>query len=65
MYRIVQVIGRNGRNHQIALTAQQADFYYRLAEFKALADPTVTFHDVVIEQKAGASETGTKHRRSA
>ena len=52
MYRIVQVVERNGHIHQIPMTAQQADFYHRLAEWKAVTSPTITFHDVVIEQKA-------------
>ena len=54
MYRIVQLAERNGRMHQIPMTARQADFYLRLTELKAGADPTVTFHDVVIEHKAKA-----------
>jgi hypothetical protein len=52
MYRIVQVVERNGQIHQIPMTAQQADFYHRLAELKAVAHPATTFHDIVIEQRA-------------
>lgn len=57
MYRIVQVVERNGQIHQVSMTAQQADFYYRLAEMKSVMRPTITFHDVVIEQKAQARPT--------
>jgi hypothetical protein len=56
MYRIVQIVERNGRIHQIPMTAQQANFYLRLTELKAGTDPTVTFHDVVIEHKAKARQ---------
>lgn len=50
MYRIVQIIDRNGRTFQVPMTAQQAGFCQRLAELKAVTNPTVTFQDVVIEQ---------------
>lgn len=56
MYRIVQIAERNGRMHQIPMTAQQADFYLRLTALKAGTDPAVTFHDVVIEHKAKARQ---------
>ncbi len=52
MYRIVQVVERNGQIHRIPMTAQEAGFYQRLAELKAVTDPTITFHDVVLIQKA-------------
>ncbi len=51
MYRIVQLIGRNGQIHQVPMTAQQAEFYRRLTELKAVTNPSITFHDVVIEHK--------------
>lgn len=57
MYRIVQIVERNGQVHQIPMTAQEAGFYQRLAELKAATDPTVTFHDVVIELRGQAHHT--------
>ncbi len=56
MYRIVHVVERNGQIHRIPMTAQQADFYHRLAELKAVTNPSITFHDIVIEQKAKGQE---------
>ena len=56
MYRIVQVVERNGQIHQIPMTAQEAGFYQRLAELKAATDPTITFHDVVVKQRAQARQ---------
>lgn len=57
MYRIVQVVERNGQIHRIPMTAQEAGFYQRLAELKAASDPGITFHDVVIEQKVQTRQT--------
>jgi hypothetical protein len=63
MYRIVQVVERNGRSRQVPMTAQQADFYQRLAELRAVTDPTTTFRDVVIEQMAEACQTRSQEMR--
>ena len=57
MYRIVQIIERNGQVHQIPMTAQEAGFYQRLAELRAATDPTITFHDVVIERRGQTHRT--------
>jgi len=47
--RIVHVVGRNGVTYEVPLTAKQAAFFLRLAEFKAKTDPRITFHEVVAE----------------
>lgn len=62
MYRIVQVVRRNGQIHQIPMTAQQADFYYRLAELKAVTNPSITFHDVVLDQEGELRQTERRDR---
>jgi len=51
MYRIVHVVGRNGKTYEVPMTAKQAAFYLRLTEFRAAADPAVRFDDVVIEKR--------------
>jgi len=51
MIRIVHVIGRNGKEYHVPMTAEQAAFYLRLAEFKAMNDPTVNFSVLVAEQR--------------
>ena len=50
MKRIVHVIGRNGKEYNVPLTAEQAAFYLRLAAFKAMKDPTINFSVLVAEQ---------------
>ena len=50
MKRIVHVIGRNGNEYNVPLTAEQAAFYLRLAAFKAMKDPTINFSVLVAEQ---------------
>lgn len=47
--RIVRVVGRNGVTYEVPLTAKQADFFLRLAEFKAKTDPRITFNEVVAD----------------
>ena len=59
MHRIVRVIANNGRTYDVPLTAQQADFYMRLAEYKALADPSITFGDLLVAK----SEKDAQHKR--
>ena len=49
MKRIVRVAEQNGATHEVPMTAEQADFYLRLAEMKAQANQNVTFCDVVAE----------------
>ena len=51
MKRIVHVIGRNGKEYNVPMTAEQAAFYMRLAEFKAIKDPSINFSVLVAEQK--------------
>jgi hypothetical protein len=45
--RSVRVIERDGRAHEVPMTAEEAAFFWRLAEFKARAAPQTTFHTVV------------------
>ena len=59
MHRIVRVVARNGRAYDVPLTAEQAAFYLRMAEYKALADPTTTFGDLL----AAKREKEVQHRR--
>jgi len=33
------------------MTAEQAAFYLRLAEFKAATDPAITFNDLIAEKR--------------
>ena len=51
MKRIVHVIGRNGKEYNVPMTAEQASFYLRLAEFKAIKDPSINFSVLVAEQR--------------
>ena len=51
MKRIVHVIGRNGKEYNVPMTAEQAAFYMRLAEYKAIKDPSINFSVLVAEQK--------------
>ncbi len=51
MKRIVHVIGRNGKEYNVPMTAEQAAFYLRLAEYKAIKDPSINFSVLVAEQK--------------
>lgn len=51
MYRMVSVVGRNGRTHTVPMTAEQTAFYLRLAELRAVTDPKVTFSTVVAETR--------------
>ena len=57
MKRIVHVIGRNGKDYNVPMTAEQAAFYLRLAEFKAIKDPTINFSVLVAEHQ----EKGLQH----
>jgi hypothetical protein len=51
MKRIVHVVGRNGKEYNVPMTAEQAAFYLRLAAFKALKDPSINFSILVAEQR--------------
>jgi hypothetical protein len=51
MKRIVRVTGRNGKEYNVPMTAEQAAFYLRLAEFKAVKDPSINFSVLVAEQR--------------
>ena len=51
MKRIVHVIGRNGKEYNVPMTAEQAAFYMRLAEFKAINDPSINFSVLVAEHR--------------
>ena len=60
MKRMVHVIGRNGKEYNVPMTAEQAAFYMRLAEFKAIKDPSINFSVLVAEQQ----EKGLQRTRS-
>ena len=51
MKRMVHVVGRNGKEYNVPMTAEQAAFYLRLAAFKAMKDPTINFSILVAEQR--------------
>ncbi len=55
MIRTVHVVGRNGNEYDVPMTAEQAAHYLRLAEFKALKDPTINFSVLVAEGKGVAT----------
>lgn len=59
MHRIVRVVASNGRAYEVPLTGQQAAYYLRLAEYKAVADPSVTFGDLL----AAKSEKEMRRKR--
>ncbi|HEX9135234.1 MAG TPA: hypothetical protein VF844_23340 [Ktedonobacteraceae bacterium] len=51
MIRIVHVVGRDGKEYDVPMTAEQAAFYLRMAEFKAINDPTINFSVLVAEKR--------------
>lgn len=51
MHRTVCVVASNGRAYEVPLTAEQAAFYLRMAEYRALADPSITFGDLLAAKK--------------
>jgi hypothetical protein len=51
MKRIVHVTGRNGKEYNVPMTAEEAAFYLRLAEYKAIEDPSINFSVLVAEQR--------------
>jgi len=61
MKRIVHVIGRNGKEYDVPLTAEQAAFYLRLAAFKAMKDPTINFSILVAEQREKELQHPTRY----
>jgi hypothetical protein len=68
--RIVRVVGRTGMTYEVPMTAEQATFFLRLAEFKATTDPGITFHDVVADWRqkqshARLSPSSQREERSA
>jgi hypothetical protein len=62
MHRIVRVVASNGRVYDVPLTAEQAAFYMRMAEYKALADPSITFGDLLVAKRE--KEVQHKQRQS-
>jgi hypothetical protein len=60
--RIVHVVGRNGVAYEVPMTAEQAAFFLRLTEFKAAANPGITFHDVVADWQQKQSHAGHSPR---
>ena len=61
MKRIVHVIGRNGKEYNVPMTAEQAAFYLRLAAFKAMKDPTINFSVLVAEQREKELQRPTRY----
>jgi hypothetical protein len=49
MKRLVRVVGHNGVTYEVPMTAEQAAFFLRMAEYKANSIPGITFNDVVAE----------------
>ncbi len=62
MYRTVHVVARNGRVYDMPMTAEQAAFYLRLAEFKAATDPAITFNDLIAEKREKELQRQSKHQ---
>ncbi len=62
MYRTVHVVARNGRAYDMPMTAEQAAFYLRLAEFKAATDPAITFNDLIAEKREKELQRQSKHQ---
>ena len=60
MYRIVHIVGQNGTTYEVPMTAEQASYYHRLAEFRATTDPKITFGDVVVEKKERELQSKSK-----
>ncbi len=61
MQRIVHVIGRNGKEYKVPMTAEQAAYYMRLAEFKAAKDPSINFSVLVADQREKESRSLERH----
>jgi len=61
MKRIVHVVGRNGKEYNVPMTAEQAAFYLRLAEFKAFKEPTINFSILVAEQREKELQRSRSH----
>ena len=62
MHRIVHVVASDGRTYDVPLTAQQADFYMRLAEYKALADPSITIGDLLVAKREKEAQRNRMQR---
>jgi len=63
MYRNVRVVASNGRAYDVPLTAEQAAYYLRMAEYRAVADPSVTFGDLLAAKRE--KEMRSKRRQSS
>jgi hypothetical protein len=44
------------------MTAEQAAFYQRLAEFKAINDPTINFSVLVAEKRERELQSNSRYR---
>ena len=51
LYRNVCVVASNGRAYDVPLTAEQAAFYLRMAEYKAATNPSITFADLLAAKR--------------
>jgi hypothetical protein len=61
MHRIVRVVASNGRSYDMPLTAEQAAFYLRMAEYKAVADPSITFGDLLAAKREKEVQRRQRH----
>ena len=61
MHRIVRIVARNGKTYDVPLTAEQAAFFLRMAEYKAVANPAITFGDLVAEKGEKELQRKRKH----
>jgi hypothetical protein len=51
MYRNVRVVASNGRAYDVPLTAEQAAYYLRMAEYRTATDPSITFGDLLAAKR--------------
>ena len=52
MEKVVTIVGKNGVEYSVSLTAEQADFYLRLAQMRASSPENVMqeFGDLIINK---------------
>lgn len=63
MHRIVRIVASDGRAYEVPLTAEQTAFYLRMAELKALVDPSVTFGDLLAAKREKEMQGKQRHSR--
>jgi len=50
MKRIVHVVAHNGVEYDVPMTAEQADFFLKLAEYKSATEQEITFNELVAKK---------------